>query len=262
MSLPDAPNPVDPAWQPRETFCHYPTIPPPIRLPLQVSPPHPCPYLPDRTAVSRGFLTNQLPSELYRRFMDSGFRRSGRVFYQPVCPGCRECIQLRVPVARFEPSKSQRRCLRQNSDVRLTIGAPAPDEQRFDLYCRYRALRHRSSEETDRQSFESFLYQSPLDSLEFAYRDAGGKLLGIGICDLSAASLSSVYFYFDPEDSSRGLGTFAALREIEFCQAHNLSHYYLGYWVRDCRAMRYKANFRPFELLGPDGIWRSGSENA
>jgi arginyl-tRNA--protein-N-Asp/Glu arginylyltransferase len=27
--------------------------------------------------------------------------------------------------------------------------------------------------------------------------------------------------------------------------------------VRRCAAMRYKADFRPYELLGPDGVWRA-----
>jgi arginyl-tRNA--protein-N-Asp/Glu arginylyltransferase len=45
--------------------------------------------------------------------------------------------------------------------------------------------------------------------------------------------------------------------EIAFAARANIPHYYLGYWVRDCASMRYKADFRPFELLGPDGVWRA-----
>ena len=43
------------------------------------------------------------------------------------------------------------------------------------------------------------------------HRDSAGRLLGVGICDRAPHSLSSVYFYFDPSESKRSLGTFAAL---------------------------------------------------
>jgi arginine-tRNA-protein transferase len=48
--------------------------------------------------------------------------------------------------------------------------------------------------------------------------------------------------------------------EIAFAARANIPHYYLGYWVRDCASMMYKADFRPFELLGPDGVWRSPAD--
>jgi hypothetical protein len=34
----------------------------------------------------------------------------------------------------------------------------------------------------------------------------------------------------------------------------------MGYWVRDCAAMNYKSDFRPCELLGPDGVWRAPAD--
>jgi arginine-tRNA-protein transferase len=71
-----------------------------------------------------------------------------------------------------------------------------------------------------------------------------------------ARSLSSVYFYFDPAHARRGLGTYGAMREIELARQRGIAHYYLGYWVQPCGAMRYKDEFRPNELLGADGTWR------
>ncbi len=94
--------------------------------------------------------------------------------------------------------------------------------------------------------------------MEICYRDAAGSLLGVGICDVCAESLSSVYFYFDPDEARRSLGTFSAMWEIEWARRNSIPHYYLGYWVKACGAMEYKANFKPFELLGTDGVWRGG----
>jgi arginine-tRNA-protein transferase len=198
-----------------------------------------------------------MPPELYHRFMDAGFRRSGRLLYQPACAGCRECRPLRVPVALFRPSRSQRRGWRRNEDLTVTVGEPEATDERYDLYRRYVVDWHgRASDAEDRQGFESFLYESPVETVEFTYRDASGRLLAVGICDVCSDSLSSVYFYFDPAESRRGLGTYGALREIDAARRMGVPHYYLGYWVEGCGAMQYKAEFRPVELLHGDGVWR------
>jgi arginyl-tRNA--protein-N-Asp/Glu arginylyltransferase len=188
--------------------------------------------------------------------MDAGFRRSGDVFYQPACRGCRECVPLRVPVATFQPRKSQRRAWRHNTDLELAIAQPAPTEEKLSLYERYMREWHRSTS-VSASGFVEFLYVSPVSTLEFCYRDGSGKLLAVGLCDISPQSLSSVYFYFDPRESNRSLGTFGALVEIEFARKREIPYYYLGYWVSGCDAMKYKANFGPYEILHPDGVWRA-----
>jgi arginine-tRNA-protein transferase len=228
-----------------------------VRVPLAVLPEHPCSYLPDRIARSRGFLASRISPEIYHQFMDAGFRRSGTLVYQPICRGCRACLQIRVPVDRFAPSKSQRRCLRRNDDVVVAVAEPVPSDEKYDLYQRYQAQWHGKPEGDDRTSFESFLYESPVQTLEFCYRNAAAdNLLAVGICDLSSQSLSSVYLYHDPAHARRGLGHFGALYEIAWARAAGLPHYYLGYWVKGCGSMEYKSSYRPCEVLHPDGQWR------
>ncbi|HEX8522817.1 MAG TPA: arginyltransferase [Tepidisphaeraceae bacterium] len=235
----------------------YPALGAPVRVSLTMLGAHACPYLPGRVSTSRAFLTKRLDPLLYHAFMDAGFRRSGRLIYQPVCAGCRACVPVRVPVDRFVHSKSQRRCWRRNADLRVEVGLPAPTAEKFELYRRYTTGRHDDQQPTDLESFLAFLYESPVDTLEFVYRDAAGQLLAVGICDVCASSLSSVYFYFDPEEEKRGLGTYSALWEIEYARREKIPHYYLGYWIKGAPTMEYKANFRPNELLNTDGIWRA-----
>jgi len=242
-----------------QTFSLFPSWAPPRRVPLVTIPEHPCPYLPSRVARSRGFLTNQLDPELYHDFMDAGFRRSGSLFYQPTCAGCRACKPVRIVVDRFGHSKSQRRCWRRNADLVVHPGFPDPTAEKFALYCRYLRNWHGRAEPESRQEFESFLYESPVATVEFTYRDRGGALLAVGICDVSARSLSSVYFYFDPAEARRSLGTFGVLCEIAAAWSRGIPHYYLGYFVAGCPAMSYKASFRPAEFLDTDGTWRESA---
>lgn len=208
----------------------------------------------------RAFATDELPGILYHEFLDAGFRRSGQIIYQPVCRGCRDCIPLRLEVERFRPSKSQRRCWRRNQDLSVTVARPTPTDEKFELYLRYQAQRHPRPTEDSRSTFEEFLYHSPVNTLEFVYRDADANLLAIGICDTCQRSLSSVYFFFETGQSRRGLGTLGVLKEIELAKSRGIGHYYLGYWVPGCDKMEYKADFGPHEVLGPDGRWRPGGK--
>src|SRR5689334_4790226 len=186
--------------------CPWPALPPPRGIPLSVMPEHACPYRPGRVARNRAFLAGRMVPELYHQLMDAGFRRSGTFFYQPICAGCRACQPIRVPVARFAPTKSQRRVWRRNQDLLISVAAAEPTDEKFDLYMRYLRARHRPDREEDRAGFEEFLYRSPVQTLEFTYRTPQThKLVGVGICDICASSLSSVYFYFDPEEGRRGL---------------------------------------------------------
>lgn len=219
-----------------------------------------CGYFPDRMSTTRAFAVSRMPGEVYQQFLDAGFRRSGGIIYQPVCRGCRACVPLRVPVEAFTFSKSQRRVLKKNADLRMEFGNPEPTEEKFALYRRYQSGRHPGGQmERTWEAFADFLYESPVDTIECEYRDPDGRLLAIGICDLCPRSLSTVYFYYDPEESRRGLGNYGALQEIELARRLRLSYYYLGYWIAGCGTMEYKATFRPNELLDPDGVWRAGS---
>jgi arginyl-tRNA--protein-N-Asp/Glu arginylyltransferase len=248
--------------------AHRPPLPPPVAVPLTVMPEHACPYFPDRVARYRAIRADAIDPAIYHGFMDANFRRSGTVLYQPVCRACSDCVQIRVPVALFAPRKSQRRCWRANADLAVNVGRPTLTDEKFDLYRRYVLQWHGrdggavSGVDPDGDDGEPtiadlsrFLYESPTDTLEFTYCDRAGRLVAVGICDVSVASLSSVYFFFDPDESRRGLGCFGALWEINWAARNGVPHYYLGYWIKRCRKMDYKLTYRPAELLGADGKW-------
>ncbi len=240
-----------------QVSSRWPNVPVPVPLPLVQLGRHACPYLPERRAKDEAFLADKLPPGLYHELMNSGFRRSGKVIYRPTCASCRACRPVRVRSEDFRPSKSLRRCLRRNADLHVTVGPLNATEEKFELYRRYQQVRHGESDHLDWQSFVDFLYDSPVRTIEFTYRHRDtGRLLAVGICDRSSRSLSSVYFYFDPNELRRGLGTLGVLREIEWCRANDVPHYYLGFWVAGCDAMAYKLNFRPSQILGTDGVWR------
>jgi arginine-tRNA-protein transferase len=65
-----------------------------------------------------------------------------------------------------------------------------------------------------------------------------------------------VYLFWDPDYAFLSLGKYSAMQEISWVrenQAHcpSLQYYYLGYYIHSCNKMRYKAAYRPSELLCP-----------
>jgi leucyl-tRNA---protein transferase len=197
--------------------------------------------------------------------MNAGFRRAGQMVYQPVCRDCSECVPIRVPVDRFAPDKSQRRSVRKNADLLVAVGLPELTDEKLDLYQRYVTRWHEraelSEEDLGREALESFLYRSPVDTLEFCYRTPAGKLLAVGIVDVSQQIFSSVYFYFDPAESARSLGTFGAVYELNWARQQGIEFYYLGFWIRECAQMNYKSRFKPAQVLGTNGQWRDLAED-
>ena len=81
-----------------------------------------------------------------------------------------------------------------------------------------------------------------------------GRLVAAAVTDVLDHGLAAVYTYFDPDLADRSLGVFAILQQIEECRRRALPHLYLGYWIDELRRMRYKADYRPAEVLR-DGVW-------
>jgi arginyl-tRNA--protein-N-Asp/Glu arginylyltransferase len=167
---------------------------------------------------------------------------------------------LRVPARRFSPSRSQRRSLKRNRDVRVALVEPRPSEEKYLLYRRYLALRHSGPMAGSEEEFIDFLFATNVQTVEIDYR-LDGRLIGMGIVDQEPAALSAVYFCFDPMLSRRSLGVFNILTCIELCRTLARSYLYLGFYVRESRKMSYKGQYEPNQLLDADMRWRDSDSS-
>lgn len=218
----------------------------------------PCPYLSERRFHAFHILDRSVGGERYRQLLDHGFRRSGAHFYRPLCAGCNECRPIRIDVPAFRERKDQRRCRKRNADLRISWQPRGVDPERLDLYGRYQATVHDDQLQDDPGRF--LVSDGGVDGGELHARDGDGALLAVSIIDRFDDALSSVYCYYDPDLPRRSLGTFMALTEVDHAQRHALRWVYLGFLVRGCRKMAYKARYGPHEVLEEEGWTGYGYE--
>lgn len=216
--------------------------------------PHQCSYREEQLA-STLFVDPELKvtPEILSYLSLRGFRRSGEYIYLPNCETCSACISTRIPVALFTPNKTQKRNWNRNRDLTKEITEPKMTDEIYDLYRRYIETRHADGDmyPATREQYQSFLVDSYADSFFMEFRLAD-KLVAVAVTDILESAYSAVYTFFDPELPRRSLGVYSILVQIEEAKRAGLEHLYLGYWVKQCRKMNYKLQYRPVELLVND----------
>ncbi len=212
-----------------------------------------CPYLPGHVArlplrvPSRPLTPGEVDAAL-----EAGDRRQGVFLYRPMCPACRACEPIRVPVRQFTPSATHRRILRRgNARFRLEVGVPIADEARASLYARHKWGRGLTTDDdaeeaADVDTYAAFLVESCCVSIEFTVWDEA-RLIAVAVADRGDQSLSAVYCCFDPAYQRFSLGTYAILKQWQFCVAEDMEHLYLGLYVERSPHLSYKARFLPHE---------------
>ncbi len=220
---------------------------------------YPCSYLADTQARSQVAVVELAQSAAaYNELVRKGFRRSGGFIYRPHCEQCQSCVAVRVRVADFAPSRSQRRALQSLAGLTIqTLPLTLLDEH-LDLYRRYQQSRHDEdhaamSAAQTQEAYSQFLLRSHVRSNLIELRRADGSLHAVSVVDWLADGLSAVYTFFDP--AAKGSpGTACVLWMVAQARSLGLPYVYLGYWIAQSPKMAYKSTFQPLEMLS-GGQW-------
>lgn len=224
-----------------------------LELQRATTSPHPCCYLARETATLDYRIIIDISPRDYEELLRRGWRRFGCQFFRPACATCQKCRSLRIDVQRFHPSRSDRRTLKKNADLRVVVrpASVSPDHVRIynayngDMHRRRGWPRHRISMQ---EYEETFLSGDWTFAHEFLYFDRD-DLLGVGLADILDDSISAVYFFHDPDWRPQSPGVFSALQQLEYARRQSLRYQYMGYWIAECPSMSYKTRYRPHEIL-------------
>jgi leucyl-tRNA---protein transferase len=220
-------------------------------LKVFITHPHSCSYLEDQQATTM-FVDPDLDisNPIYAQLTELGFRRSGNHVYRPHCESCKACIPARVPVEQFSRKRSQQKIWNRNRDLQVVEVNSIDTDEHYQLFEGYICQRHRDGDmyPPSREQYRSFLCEGIGHSRYYCFYEQQ-QLLAVAVTDRLENALSAIYTFFDPAQQQRSLGVYAILWQIEQARTLGFSHLYLGYWIKDCRKMSYKTDYRPLELF-------------
>lgn len=200
-------------------------------------------------AITPGQL-DLLLADAWRHFGTHFFRYNLGIYHDEI----RRVIPLRIRLADFQSSKSQRRNLRNNSDLRVEIRPIKITPESEDLFQRHKQ-RFDHGLPTSIYDFLSIEPASiPCEAREVAVYD-NDRLVAVSYFDLGLTTTSGIYAAFDPEMRKRGLGIFTMLKEIEFSINAGKDFYYQGYAYEGESFYDYKKRFAATEEFDWNGSW-------
>ncbi len=187
-----------------------------------------------------------------------GWRHFGTYFFRynvsVSASGLLHVIPIRVRLANFLPSKSQRRILKRNADLEIKVRETMLDQQKHDLFNSHKTRFTDNVPDSLYTFLDSDAAHTPCTNHElcFYYQD---ELIGVSFLDIGESATSSVYAMFEPRVGKRSLGILMILKSIEYSIQLGKTVYYPGYAHREPSYYDYKKNFRGLEYYDWNHSW-------
>ncbi len=168
----------------------------------------------------------------------------------------RGVLPLRIRLADFHFTKSQRRIFRKNQDLQIVIRPAEITAEKEDLFDRHKSRFKRDIPDSIYYFLSRNPANTPGETLEICVYHAE-ELLAASFFDVGSRTVSSIYAIFAPEEASRSLGIFTLLLEIDWAKKHGKDLLYLGYAYEGNSFYDYKKRFSALETFDWDGEWES-----
>lgn len=166
----------------------------------------------------------------------------------------RRVLPLRVRLSKFRFSKSQRRTINKNRDLRTVIRPIEITDESNALFDKHRFKFWSGVPDSIYVFVSGDPAYVPNDASEIAVYD-GERLVAISYLDEGNNSTSGVYAYYDTDLSQRRLGIFTMLKEIEYSIETGREFYYPGFAYEGPSFYDYKKMFNGLEAFDWNGNW-------
>lgn len=155
---------------------------------------------------------------------------------------------LRIHLADFHLSRSQKRILRRNRDLTVQIAPATLTPEKEALFDEHKTR----FQENVPPSLLEFIGERPsgipCNTAEIAL-SLGDELVAVTFLDIGEHSTSSIYSIFHPRESRRSLGIYLLLLSIRFSIASGCVYHHLGYAYREPSVYDYKKKFSGLEVF-------------
>ncbi len=210
--------------------------------------------------INEQFWVRQLSPAKSDRLLALGWRHFGEHFFRYNLAihedEIRRVFALRIDLASFRFSKSQRRTLNRNADLSTSIRPAEVDDATHSLFERHKLRFTHSVPGSIFDFISTEPATCPIETLECAVSN-GPELVAKSYFDIGETSVSSIYAMFDPGEARRRLGILTMLKEIEFALEHRKKYYYHGYIYEGRSFYDYKKRFAGLEVFDWYGSWLS-----
>lgn len=205
--------------------------------------------------INEKFIRKKLALKTWESFLLSGWDRVGHLFYRrrydqfhfqikeaTVCFTA-QLMPLRYRLKDVVFSKSQRKNLRKNADLRCIYQKTILTDEKIDLFNRWYVDRFQMQGQ-----LSSWLptQTTPFRTHELMVYDKD-KLVACSYFDVTPQLQYSTIGFFDPELSHRSLGTFTLLKEIEHGIRKGKLYHYPGHAYWEPSMYDYKKYFSGIE---------------
>jgi len=212
-----------------------------------------CSYLADREQTMHYKLIENCSTQSNQELIERGFRRFGKMYFRPICEGCDECKSIKIDVQNYTFSKSARRIMKKAKDIRSYIQKPSLSHEHLEVFKKYHlSMKEKKGWEYNETSPEHY-YNSFVNGYEeFGYEILyfyEEKLIAVDLIDILDDGISSIYFYYDPDFSKYSLGKLSLYNQIKYAKNSEKKWIYLGYYVKECPSLSYKAEYKPYLTL-------------
>lgn len=212
-----------------------------------------CSYFDDRLSDIRYKYMEYCDAHEQMKMLERGWRRFGNMHFVPECRDCDECKTIRIDIANFEFTKSQKRVLNKNKNTKVYIQKPTVTYEHLDLFNKYHThmqnKKNWHENKIDVQEYYNSYVNGAHDYGKEILYFVDSKLVAVALSDMLSEGISAVYCYYDHDYEHLSLGQYSILAQISIAKKAKVPYVYLGYWIKDHFSMGYKEKYKPFEVL-------------
>ncbi len=213
-----------------------------------------------RFFVNEEFYTETISRQDLDALLADGWRHFGEHFFRYNIGfhenELRRVLPLRIRLANFTLSKSQRRILKKNQDLQTVIRPIEITREKEILFETHKKRFNHSIPDSIYDFVSAAPANVPCEALEVCVF-AREKLLAASFFDVGATAVSGIYAMFDTEEKSRSLGIYTMLLVINYALENNKTFYYPGYAYKGNSFYDYKKRFSALETFDWNGNWEN-----